>query len=61
MTRKASEIAARPPSGRASVTRSEITDEELPVSDEADVAKLIALFRLLDKWDREVGHHAKIV
>ena len=63
MTRKASKIARRPQSAvPASATRSEETlDEGPPFIDEAEIADFIAFFRLLDKWDREVGRHAKVV
>ncbi len=63
MTRRASKIAGRPQSAvSASATRSEETlDEGAPLIDEIAIADFIAFFRLLDKWDREVSHHAKVV
>jgi len=46
----------------ASATRSEETlDEGPPFIDEAEIADFIAFFRLLDRWDREVGRHAKVM
>jgi len=32
-----------------------------PLIDEAAILDFIAFFRLLDKWDREVSCHAKVV
>lgn len=52
MTRAASKIATRPQSGPASMARSEASEGPISI-DEAALAKLIAFFRLLDKWDRE--------
>jgi hypothetical protein len=63
MTRRASKIATRPQNAvPGSARRSEETlDGGSPLIDEVAIADFIAFFRLLDKLDREVSHHAKVV
>jgi hypothetical protein len=63
MTRGVSKIARRPQSAvPAAATRSEKTlDEGSPLNDEGAIADFVTFFKLLDKWDREVGRHAKDV
>jgi hypothetical protein len=61
MTRTASQIAMQAQSGQDSMERLEASiDKGASTLDEAAVAKLIAFFRLLDKWDREEKNDARI-
>jgi hypothetical protein len=56
MTRGVSKIARRPQSAvPAPETSEETLDGRSPFIDEGAIADFIAFFRLLDKWDREVG------
>ena len=59
MTRTASQITAQPEKGSECVTRSEVRTHLGATLDEADIAKLIAFFRLLDKWDLEAKRNAE--
>jgi hypothetical protein len=59
MTQTASRIATRCQSEPTSVTRSEANEEPLSTNEVA-LAKLIAFFKVLDKWDYEVTN-GKIV
>jgi hypothetical protein len=62
MTREASTIAREPENATVSGLRSQKTLDEGPhLADEAAITELIAFFKLLDKWDREVSRHAKVM
>jgi hypothetical protein len=58
MTRTASQIAVRPQSVSGPAAGSEESEEPISI-DEAAFAKLIAFFKLLDKWDREAKRNAE--
>ncbi len=62
MTRDASTIGKGPENATISASRSQKSLDEGPhLADEAAITKLIAFFKLLDKWDREVSRYAKVM
>jgi len=60
MTRRASQIATQSGKSPDSLTLSEADEESISIDDVA-LAKLIAFFRLLDKWDLDAQHDAEIM